>query len=134
MPISDTKVNSLWKDMAKMKRVNVQDIYRIIESDFVREFHPFREYLDNLTPSPNGEGSDYIRELAETVRVKGGDEEQELFYLYLKKWLVAMVAAWVDESVVNNVILVLIGEQGSYKTTWFNYLLPPELKQYFYTN
>ena len=133
VPISDTKVNSLWKDMAKMKRVNVQDIYRIIESDFVREFHPFREYLDNLNPSPNGEGSDYIRELAETVRVKGGDEEQELFYLYLKKWLVAMVAAWVDETAVNNVILVLIGEQGSYKTTWFNYLLPPELKQYFYT-
>lgn len=134
-PISDTKVNSLWKDMSKTRRVNVQDIYRIIESDFVREFHPFREYLDNLTPvpSPNGEGSDYIRELAETVRVKGGDEEQELFYLYLKKWLVAMVAAWVDESAVNNVILVLIGEQGSYKTTWFNYLLPPELKQYFYT-
>ena len=132
-PISDTKVNSLWKDMSKARRVNVQDIYRIIESDFVREFHPFREYLDSLTPSPNGEGRDYIHELAETVRVKGRDEEQELFYLYLKKWLVAMVAAWVDESVVNNVILVLIGEQGSYKTTWFNYLLPPELKQYFYT-
>ena len=115
--------------------MNVQDIYRIIESDFVREFHPFREYMDSLTPtpSPNGEGRDYIHELAETVRGKGGDEEQELFYLYLKKWLVAMVAAWVDESVVNNVILVLIGEQGSYKTTWFNYLLPPELKQYFYT-
>lgn len=44
-----------------------------------------------------------------------------------------MVAAWVDDSVVNNVILVLIGEQGSYKTTWFNYLLPPRLKSYFYT-
>ena len=129
-PISDTKVNSLWKDMSKTKRVNVQDIYRIIESDFVAEFHPFREYLEGLTKY---EGSDCIRELAETVRVKGGEEEQELFYLYLKKWLVAMVAGWVDESVVNNVILVLIGEQGSYKTTWFNYLLPPELKQYFYT-
>ena len=129
-PINDTKVNSLWKDMSKTKRVNVQDIYRIIESDFVAEFHPFREYLEGLT---NCEGSDFIRELAETVRVKGGPEEQELFYKYLKKWLVAMVAGWVDESVVNNVILVLIGEQGSYKTTWFNYLLPPELKQYFYT-
>jgi hypothetical protein len=72
--------------MSKVKRVNVQDIYRIIESDFVREFHPFREYLDNLTPvpSPNGEGSDYIRELAETVRVKGGDEEQELLQMGLK--------------------------------------------------
>ena len=129
-PINDTKVNSLWKDMSKTKRVNVQDIYRIIESDFVAEFHPFREYLESLTKY---EGRDFIRELAETVRVKGGEEEQELFCLYLKKWLVAMVAGWVDESVVNNVILVLIGEQGSYKTTWFNYLLPPELKQYFYT-
>ena len=140
-PISDTKVNSLWKDMSKTKRVNVQDIYRIIESDFVAEFHPFRDYLESLTPNPSPkgvgnikcEGSDFIRELAETVRVKGSEREQELFYLYLKKWLVAMVAGWVDESVVNNVILVLIGEQGSYKTTWFNYLLPPELKQYFYT-
>jgi len=36
-------------------------------------------------------------------------------------------------SVVNNVILVLIGEQGSYKTTWFNHILPPELRSYFYT-
>ena len=55
------------------------------------------------------------------------------FRFSLKKWLVAMVAAWISPDVVNNVILVLIGEQGAYKTTWFNYLLPPELKHYFYT-
>ena len=55
------------------------------------------------------------------------------FRFSLKKWLVAMVAAWISPDVVNNVILVLIGEQGAYKTTWFNYLLPPQLKHYFYT-
>lgn len=44
-----------------------------------------------------------------------------------------MIAGWIDEGAVNNVILVFIGRQGAYKTTWFNYLLPPELKQYFYT-
>ena len=44
-----------------------------------------------------------------------------------------MEAAWISPDVVNNVILVLIGEQGAYKTTWFNYLLPPQLKHYFYT-
>ena len=27
----------------------------------------------------------------------------------------------------------VIERLGAYKTTWFNYLLPPELKQYFYT-
>ena len=65
--------------------------------------------------------------------VRGDVEEQLLFASYLKKWLVGMVAAWVDDTVVNNVILVLIGPQGSYKTTWFHYLLPPPLRQYFYT-
>ena len=65
--------------------------------------------------------------------MKGGEAEQQRWQTYLRKWLVAMVAAWISDEVVNNVILVLIGEQGSFKTTWFNYLLPPELKQYFYT-
>ena len=138
-PITDRVVNSLWAELSKRKAVRAQDIYRVIESDFVPEFHPFREYLETL-PTPSltgraggGSGPDPIRTLAETVTVKGGEAEQRLFCLYLRKWLVGMVAAWVDDAVVNNVILVLIGEQGSYKTTWFNYLLPPELSRYFYT-
>ena len=92
----------------------------------------FRLSSDENKNSDENE-KDYIRELANTVRVKGGEQEQILWYHYLKKWLVAMVASWLSDDVVNNVILVLIGEQGAYKTTWFNYLLPPELKQYFYT-
>ena len=127
-PISDRVVNSLWTEMSKLKPT--RDIYRVIESDFVPDYHPFRYYLDHLPP---WDGQDYIIELSLSVSIRGGVEKQMLFYEYLKKWLVAMVAGWVDETVVNHVMLVLIGEQGSYKTTWFNYLLPPELKTYFYT-
>lgn len=130
MPVNDRIVNSLWSQMSTITRVNIQDMYRVIESDYVPVFNPFKEYLNNL--SKPGE-QDYIRELAQTVRVKGGEQEQKLWHLYLKKWLVGMVASWISEDVVNNVILVLIGEQGAYKTTWFNYLLPPPLKLYFYT-
>ena len=187
MPVNDRIVNSLWSQMSTITRVNIQDMYRVIESDYVPVFNPFKEYLnslpqitqtstDNVSDEPGsckpvvlqqqnlcqsvqsvGEknhpsvgvqdkkqsareknhssvgGRDYIRELAQTVRVKGGEQEQKLWHLYLKKWLVGMVASWISEDVVNNVILVLIGEQGAYKTTWFNYLLPPPLKQYFYT-
>lgn len=171
MPVNDRIVNSLWSQMSTITRVNIQDMYRVIESDYVPIFNPFKEYLnslpqitqtstDNVSDEPGsckpivsqqqnlcksvksvgvqdkkqsvGE-KDYIRELAQTVRVKGGEQEQKLWHLYLKKWLVGMVASWISEDVVNNVILVLIGEQGAYKTTWFNYLLPPPLKQYFYT-
>ena len=179
IPVNDRIVNSLWSQMSTITRVNIQDMYRVIESDYVPVFNPFKEYLNslpqitqtstdhvsdepgsckpvvlqqqNLCQSVQSVGEknhpsvgvqdkkqsvgekDYIRELAQTVRVKGGEQEQKLWHLYLKKWLVGMVASWISEDVVNNVILVLIGEQGAYKTTWFNYLLPPPLKQYFYT-
>ena len=134
MPVNDRIVNSLWSQMSTITRVNIQDMYRVIESDYVPVFNPFKAYLNNLCQSVKSVGDrDYIRELAQTVRVKGGEQEQMLWHLYLKKWLVGMVASWLSDDVVNNVILVLIGEQGAYKTTWFNYLLPPPLKQYFYT-
>ena len=130
IPVNDRIVNSLWSQMSTITRVNIQDMYRVIESDYVPVFNPFKEYLNHLNKPGD---QDYIHELAQTVRVKGGEQEQMLWHLYLKKWLVGMVASWISDDVVNNVILVLIGEQGAYKTTWFNYLLPPPLKQYFYT-
>jgi len=129
-PVNDRMVNSLWSELSLTKVVRAQDIYRVLESDFVADFNPFRFYLDHL---PRWDGDDYILAMSVSVTVRGAVEEQMLFAQYLKKWLVAMVAAWIDPQVVNNVILVLIGEQGSYKTTWFNYLLPPDLRQYFYT-
>ncbi len=129
-PLSDRVVNSLWSELSATKVVRAQDIYRVLESDFVPEFNPFQFYLEHLPP---WNGEDYILAMSVSVSVRGEEEEQMLFAQYLKKWLVGMVAGWMDATVVNNVILVLIGEQGSYKTTWFNYLLPPELRQYFYT-
>ena len=130
-PLTDRLVNSLWVELSEQKQVRVQDIFRVIESDYVAEFNPFAFYLSRLPPWNGNE--DHILGLSLSVNVKGDTNEQFLFAEYLKKWLVAMVAGWVNPQVVNNVILVLIGPQGAYKTTWFNYLLPPELRRYFYT-
>ena len=164
--ISDRIVNTLWSRMSSVLRVNIQDVYRVIESDYVPAFNPFVEYLESLPEWHEGD-HDYIADLAATVKIKGEQEHIEspeaarlkgtaqegtsqegtaqegtaqeadfslfTFPYSLKKWLVGMVAGWISEDVVNNVILVFIGEQGAYKTTWFNYLLPPQLKQYFYT-
>ena len=140
VPLTDRIVNSLWSQMSAVTRVNIQDMYRVIESDYVPSYHPFKDYLNSLPNWHDGD-HDFIADLASTVTVKGSshsslgetDGATDLWSRYLKKWLVAMVASWINNDVVNNVILVLIGEQGAYKTTWFNYLLPPELKQYFYT-
>jgi predicted P-loop ATPase len=41
-----------------------------------------------------------------------------------------MVASWMQDEVVNHQVLVLIGRQGIYKTTWLEHLLPPHLRAY----
>ena len=45
--------------------------------------------------------------------------------------LVAVVVSLMVKEVTNHQILVLVGRQGCYKTTWLARLLPPELQRYF---
>ena len=130
--LEDRDVNTLWTALCQEKPVIKQHLLNVIESDYVPRYQPFRYYLEHLPPWTPDQG-DHIMGLSLTVNVKGDSDEQILFYEYLKKWLVAMVASWVSAKVVNNVMLVLIGEQGAYKTTWFANLLPPQLRDYFYT-
>ena len=130
--LDDREENTLWEKLYAEKPVNKKFLQDIIKSNYVSKYHPFRFYLEHLPPWKEQDG-DAIMGLSLTVNVKGGSDEQILFYQCLKKWLVGMVASWVDPKVVNHVMLVLIGEQGSYKTTWFSHLLPPQLREYFYT-
>ena len=53
-----------------------------------------------------------------------------LWRVCFKKWFVAMVASWMRDEVVNHQVLVLIGRQGIFKTTWLEHLIPPELRAY----
>ena len=126
--LTDREVNSLWRRLCKEEApARKQDVQTVIESDFVELYNPFREYVDAL-PAWDGT-TDYIGRLAAAVHVR---EDGDLFVRFFKKWLVAMLASLLDEETVNHEILVFIGRQGIYKTTWLNNLLPPELRRYFY--
>lgn len=126
--LTDREVNSMWRRLCKESGpARKTDVQTVIESDFVPLYNPFREYVDALPPWDGT--TDHIGRLAAQVHVK---EDGELFVRFFKKWLVAMLAALLEEETVNHEILVLIGRQGIYKTTWLNNLLPPALRRYFY--
>ena len=130
--VNDRLVNSMQNLLSFVKEVRDKDFWRVINSDYVALYDPSRRYLASLPPWD--EATNPIMDLSSTVIVKGGAEEQLLFYACLRKWLVAMIAGWLDDDVVNQEILVFVGRQGIYKTTWFNALLPPVLKQFFHSN
>jgi len=127
-PMCDRLFKTLLTALQTVKPTRERDLEAVVGSGFVPQFHPFLYYLNRLPP---WDGRNHILVLSTSVSVKGGVEKQMLFYEYLRKWLVAMVASWLDDDVVNQSVLVFIGDQGIYKTTWFSHLLPPELRHYF---
>lgn len=146
--LTDHIENSLWCAMQHHgMAVNLNELHTLLGSDFVKEYHPLKEYLDGLPPW-DGE-TDYIDRLAAMVHVKESphsplqqDKSRERndlsetpvrFADILKRWMVSMIAAALDETVVNQVILTLIGRQGSYKTSFMQHILPPVLSEYYTT-
>jgi hypothetical protein len=126
-PITDRDENTLWCRMKKNgTEVRLPDIRNVLQSEYVPLFHPFEDYFNSL---PEWDGEDHIGQLARTVHVKG---DTELFVEHFRKWFVGMVATLLDERSVNHEILVFIGEQGNFKSTFFSLLLPPSLQMYFH--
>lgn len=119
------------------KRVLDKDIKSVLYSHFSRLVHPVRDYIEGL---PAWDGIDRVKELSDHVSTvpvglkQTALEAQELFEWTLHKWLAAMVCTWMRDDVTNHTVFTLIGPQGIYKTTFFRFLLPPELRTYFWEN
>lgn len=130
--LDDDILNSLWLEMEEDGlHFSLPKLFSLIHSDFAEKCDPLKEYLQNL---PNWDGFDYIGELADRIHIipeKGYYHDQSTFRKYLRKWIVAMVVGWIRPDSVNQMMLILVGKGGIFKTTFFNYLLPPSLREYY---
>ena len=112
--------------------INVTEMWTALKSDMVPAVHPIRAWLEGLKPYTPDQ-PDWIDWVASQVKVKPSGEEakgEELWHKCFKKWFVATVASWMKDEVVNHTVLVLVGRQGIFKTTWLDNLIPPELRAY----
>ena len=133
--IDDNIENSIWSEMDESGlHLSEKTLHNIINSDFSEPFDPLDDYLRSLPKWKKGENPDYIDQLADRIEVEnlpGNEHTKSLFRYFFKKWLVAMVVAWVTPKVVNQMILIFVGKGGIFKTTFFEQLLPPSLREYF---
>ena len=132
VPIDNRFIHTLWKGLAaRFKVVRVQDVHQLLMSEFVPPFNPFEEYFDSL-PVWDGK-TDYIAQVAATVTtVEDPDIPDDITFEWaFRKWIVGLVAGLFLCDKVNEEILVLVGRQGTFKTTWLARLLPPQLQSYF---
>ncbi len=148
-------INSIVCHCAQEYDANItsREVMTALQSDLIPDVHPLREYVLSC-PEWTEEQPDWIDWVAQQVRVResaqvlssmpkvsrplGEGEAQSaveskaerLWRGCFKKWFVAMVASWMKDDVVNHQVLVLIGKQGIFKTTWLEHLIPPHLRAY----
>ena len=137
--LTDKDINTMVCQCVAEKGLNIStnEMWTALKSDMVPAVHPLRAWLDGLRPY-TADQPDWIDFVAQQVKVKTSGEEtkgdkargEELWRACFKKWFVAMVASWIKDEVVNHTVLVLVGRQGIFKTTWLDNLIPPELRAY----
>ena len=103
-----------------------KDLSRYIDSNLIPRYYPMEDYLRHL-PLCNRK-HDYVGELARRVKTNNPHWEND-FHI----WMLSMVAQWLgkDRQHGNAIVPLLIGPQGSGKSTFCRRLLPEYLQMYY---
>lgn len=126
MPLTERRRNSMTIEALKMGLNSWdKDLKRFIESENIDAYDPLEEYLDSL---PSWDGTDRITEMAKRVKTNSPDWARNFH-----TWMLSMVAQWRGRNSEhgNAIIPLLVGFQGSGKSTFCSRILPPELMEYY---
>ncbi len=109
--------------------VTSREVMTVLHSSMLPQVHPLRDYVEQQNDYDAQKEPNWIGEMADQVTL-ADESKHELWRRCFSKWFIAMVASWLRDEAVNQQVLVLIGKQGIYKTTWLEHLIPPELRGY----
>jgi len=100
-------------------------IEELIHSETVPQHDPIGEYLNHL---PAWDGKDRVTELF--YHIPGITEEQLGWY---HRWMLSSAAHWLKMDMLhgNECVPTLIGAQGCGKSTFWQRLLPPHLREFY---
>lgn len=132
--LDDRQENTIWTKLDDEGiNIPIGDLQKILNSNYVKEYDPIKEYFDNL---PEWDGDDYIEQFAKLIEVES--DQKDYWKEYFTKWVVCAVAQAMGAKrkdgrgrVINHVCPVLAGKQGVGKTTIITRLVPPQLIDYF---
>lgn len=103
-----------------------KDLERVLVSERTDTYDPVREWLDGL---PQWDGRDRLGELADRVKTLTPGWRDNF-----KIWMRAMVSQWRagrDTMYGAQMVLMLVGGQGTRKSTFMRLLLPKELSPFY---
>lgn len=133
--IGERQILDVWYDLQlagvqeRGKEIKIETLSRIFKiSKFVKNYHAFQEYLNNL----NWDGKFRIKPLANSLHI-AEPEQKLIFPTLLKRWLINSAAIAIGlPAGQSHVMIILEGPQRKGKTSWLNNLLPECMQDYLY--
>ncbi|SEA59536.1 Primase C terminal 2 (PriCT-2) [Arachidicoccus rhizosphaerae] len=123
--IEEKELNSIWIKANKvLGKTSFDTLKRLIGSDFVADYNPFKEFVTQNIE--RGKDGGHIKKLLSSIETP----DPEYLQYFGTKWIVSIISAIFDQP--SDLDLILVGgEHGTGKTYWFNHLLPEGLTSYF---
>lgn len=106
-------------------RCTFSELLRYLDSSYIKEYHPFRKYLQDL---PDWDHCDRISELASRV------SNHPIWIKGFHRWMLGLTAQWMGLNGIhaNSVAPILIStQQGMMKSTFCKSLIPNCLQDYY---
>jgi hypothetical protein len=124
--LTDYALNGLAAVLSRDHRYRISPlrIREVLNSPLTPRYNPFCRYLSALAQWDGV--TDYVKQLYDLIELM---DDRLDFLPLLRKWLVGLVRGMLGIG-YNEEILMLVGPEGAGKTTFFYYLLPPELRRY----
>lgn len=112
-------------------KIEIKKLNSLLNSGIMENYNPIKNYFEKVSKIERNSSIDYIDQLSEYVKTRN----QTRFRHHFKKTLVRMVACATDDRFVNKQAFILVHDkQNSGKTTFLNWLCPPDLKDYITEN
>lgn len=140
--LSDADINTMVCNCCKETGVNIgaKEIRTVLYAgdEYIKHVNPLQDYVYSRKAYDPVHEPDWLEMVGRFVELKyptdwSDEQKNELYNRWLlefKMWMVGMVAGWIRMDNSNQAVLLLIGRQGIFKTTFLEYLLPPELRHY----
>jgi hypothetical protein len=127
--MTDRMINQIFVEITELGlKIGKQKLEAVLFSEFIQEVDRIKEFYKKHAPVDSA-GVDYIQQIADTIILKNEDEDRGLFNDLFRKWLVGIVGQGLMEFRNENV-LIFSGDQAVGKTTWFNKIIPEQIREY----
>ncbi|XDD46365.1 VapE domain-containing protein [Leptospira sp. WS39.C2] len=126
---SDRDFNDLWifvKKQKEYKYASKDNLLSLLSSSVIPTYHPIKDYFNNLEKWDKK--TDWIGKVCSCIKVSNELD----FRSYFEKWCIrAVYSLFSDGEFVNEHCLTIQSNQGWYKSTFINGLIPKELRPYY---